>query len=321
MLSLVGIGLFLALTWLATSHLICPSRRLLQDYHHEILDHPNDHGLKIDSFTLRDHRGYDVPCLLCEPGKLPGPALKGNKLRAELQSQGYALPSWGAIKATIILLHGHSGRKEDHLPVAERFCALGFRCILIDLPGHGDNPAPYATFGYFESTLPSEVLREAEKRFQLAKAPSAIFGISQGGAIALQAAALPEANWFAVAELSSFASLDEVISEQAKNYFEPLQGPAQKVVHWLVATRAGFNPTLVKPLDAALHLDRPAVLIGHGDADTFIPVSHAQRLYDAVPSSQKRYLSIPGAGHHNVLITATPVYATVGKFLLNSIPR
>src|SRR5207302_9521229 len=126
---------------------------------------------------------------------------KGNKLRSQLQAQGLSVPDWGEVKATLILLHGHSGRKEDHLPVAERLCAVGFRCILIDLPGHGDHPAPFATFGFREAALPGEVLREAARRFAFKPEPAGLFGISQGGAIALQSAARPDEEWFAVAEI------------------------------------------------------------------------------------------------------------------------
>lgn len=312
-------SLFFALTWMASSRLICPRREALQDYHRHILDHASNHGLVIQPFSVHTSDGHDTPCLLCMPSRQSGAALKGNKVRQELQATGVTVPPWGDVKATLVLLHGHNGRKEDHLAVAERFCAAGFRCILMDLPGHGDHPAKFATFGVTEAKLPHEVLQAAAQKFVFPAQPAGLFGISQGGAIVLQSAVRPGEPWFAVAELSAFSSLDEVIAEQARRWFGPLQRPARVIVHWLVEHRAGFRPEEATPLNAARLLTHQAVLIGHGDSDRFIDHAHAHRLFAAVPTARKQFLNIPTANHHNVLITSTPVYATISAFLLNSL--
>lgn len=314
----LGIG-FPALCWLASSRLICPTRRTLQDYHEEILGNARDHGMQIRSFNIEAGEWKDTPCLVCEPTTTPGTAEKGSKLRAQLATEGVALKPWGEIIGNLVLLHGHTGRKEDHLPVAERFCAAGFRCILVDLPGHGDHPDRFASFGFREASLPSEALDAAGKAFNFAPSPAGLFGISQGGAIALQAAARDSSRWFAVAELSSFSDLDGVIANQARRMFGPLQAPAQFVVSQLVKWRADYDPASIRPLDAAVRLDSLPVLIGHGDADTFVPPDHARRLFNAVPSHNKQFLSISGAGHSTVLITPQPVYATISKFFVNAV--
>jgi alpha-beta hydrolase superfamily lysophospholipase len=314
-LLVLAITTFGVVTWLASSRLICPPRRTLQDYHHEILASPHERGLRIEAFTVGK-----APCLLCEPVAQPGPAVKGNKLRTELKAAGVNLLPWGHIKATLVLLHGHTGCKEDHLPVAERFCAAGFRCLLVDLPGHGQHPEPFASFGVREASLPQEVLETAARQFQFQPAPAALFGISQGGAIVLQAAARDHAPWFAVAELSSFASLDQVVAQQSRGLFGLLAPLATSAVTRLVEQRAGYTPAQVRPLDAAARLSLP-VLIGHGEADTFVTPDQARELYVAAPSTKKQFLSIPSAGHSTVLITPAPVYATVSRFLLDALPR
>jgi pimeloyl-ACP methyl ester carboxylesterase len=315
----LGVAIFLTLAWMASSRLICPPRAAIHDHQREILDHPEAHGLVIHSFTVRTSDGYDTPCLMCEPSRHPGVALKGNKVRQELLAQGVAVPPWGDITATLVLLHGHSGRKENFLAVSERFCAAGFRCLMMDLPGHGEHPAPFATFGLTEATLPQEILQEAAKRFSFAPQPAGLFGISQGGAIALQAAARPGATWFVVGELSGFATLDEVIAAESRHLFGPLHQPACGIVHWLVMKRARFLPENVRPIDAVTLLKDQAVLIGHGDADDFVPPEHARRLFAAVPSARKTFLSVPGADHHHVLVTTAPVYATVSAFFLKAL--
>jgi len=305
---------FLGVDWMADK-LIKPPRRDLQDYHREILANARDHGMRIEAFDVRG-----TPCLLCEPLADPGAAVKGNKLRSELLAQGLALAPWGEIKATLVLMHGHKGRKEDHLPVAERFCAAGFRCLLIDLPGHGQNPQTFASFGKTECVLPDHVLDAASRQFDFTPQPAGLFGISQGGAIALQAAALNEKQWFAVAELAGFASLDQVITRQAKSLFGPLASAADWSVASLVEQRAGFAPRDIRPVDAAAKLTLP-VLIGHGDADDFVTPDQAKALFAAVPSTRKQFLNVPGAGHSNVLVTTAPVYATLSRFFLEALPR
>lgn len=302
---------FLGLIWLSSSRLTKPSRRSLQDYHRDILSNAAAHGLTIRSFTVGS-----IPSLLCEPTVTPSP--KGTKLRTELQAMGLTVPPAGEMRATLVLLHAHGGRKEDHLPVAERFCAVGFRCVLPDLPGHGDHPATFATFGHTEVTLPGEVLRAAAEQFHFNAAPAGLFGVSQGGAISVQAAARVEEHWFAVAEVAGFAALDEVIDGQARRLFGPLHQPAHWLVEQLVQARAGFAPHSIRPVDAAAKLTIP-ILIAHGDADSFVTPEHAQRLFDAAPASLRQFMNIPGAEHGNVLITDAPVYATVSRFYLNAL--
>ena len=68
-----------------------------------------------------------------------GPTPRQRQLRAQLRTRGLALPVYGNVHGTLILLHARKGRKEDLLPVAERFAAAGFRCLIPDLPAHGES--------------------------------------------------------------------------------------------------------------------------------------------------------------------------------------
>jgi pimeloyl-ACP methyl ester carboxylesterase len=312
---------FFVICWIASSRLICPSRRPLQDYHREIIANAVEHGMVIRPFMVETGPWKGTPCLVCEPSNHPGAAAKGNLLRKQLETEGVVLKPWGRIISSVVLLHGHTGRKEDHLPVAERLCAVGFRCILPDLPGHGDHPSPHASFGFRESTLPSAALEATALAMKFDSQPACLMGISQGGAIALQAAAADQTKWAAVAELSSFADLEGVIANQARRIFGPLHAPARFLVGHLVQWRAGYDPVFVRPVDAAAKLDSIPVFIGHGDIDTFVPPDHAKRLLEATHTGTKQFLSIHGAGHHDVLVTPQPVYATISKFLVDALQK
>jgi len=63
-------------------------------------------------------------------------------------------------------------------------------------------------------------------------------------------------------------------------------------------------------------IDLPLLII-HGEADTLIPVQHAQRLYEAAVSKQKTLLRVPHAGHNNLLAVASDQYFTAIKTFIS----
>ena len=220
------------------------------------------------------------------------------------------------------MLHGRNGRKEDHLPIAERFCAAGFVCVSIDLPGHGEHPSDLATFGHREAPLVPALLAELRKTHAL-PAPTALFGISQGGCIALQAAAAHPDAYFALASVASFADLNEILQTSAERYhpvIRPVSGLATRLVRFGTWCRAGFDPASIKPAEAASTLHIP-VFIGHGHQDTFIPPDHARRILHAVPHERKTLRIVPDGSHGNVLAKGgNQLYADMAAFLLRHLP-
>lgn len=310
---------FLAVVgWLGSSKLISPQRRGLQDYHREILASPANYGLKIESFNGTGN----TPCLLVTPAAQPGEAKKSRILREELEKRGVSTPPWGEITGTVVLLHGHCGRKEDHLPICERFCAAGFRCIVLDLPGQGEHPAVFGTFGVKEAPLVEKLFDEAAARFVFAPSPAYLFGISQGGAIALQTAARTPGKWQAVASLATFCSLNRPV-ENSAFYRTPacvrFSSPAFAFsVACGARLRAGFWTTDVRPVDAAAKLRMP-VFIGHGECDTFIGIDQGREIFAAIPASRKQFRMIEGADHNHVLSKGShALYADLCQFFLES---
>ncbi|BCX49389.1 hypothetical protein HAHE_32970 [Haloferula helveola] len=300
-----------AVGWIGSSHMITPPRRVLQDYHLEILADPERRGLSVEPWT----GPQATPCLIVTPSQIPAVTPKGQQLRSMVDE----VPAWGDIRGTVVLLHGHCGRKEDHLPICERFCAAGFRCILVDLPGHGDNPAQLARFGWKEADLIGSLTDACAAEFGFVGSPAFLFGVSQGGAIALQVAAKNPAHWAGVISVAAFASLDEPMRSalsQADPKLQPLGPVALTAVSWTTRARAGFFPDQIRPVDAARKLTLPA-LVFHGGADRFVSPDRAQRIFDAIPSPDKRLRIIEGAGHGRVLSAdAANTYADCCRFML-----
>lgn len=318
-LLLLALLLFGLIGWFGSEHLVSPKRRALQPYHHEIIGNPDLYGLKIEAFTGPGK----TPCLLVTPSTNPGEAKKSRIARGELAKRGVSLPDWGAQEGTVILLHGHGGRKEDHLPICERFCAAGFRCIVLDLPGQGEHPALYGTFGLREAPLVEKILEDASARFAFRPSPAFLFGVSQGGSIALQTAARSPGKWAAVASIATFSSLDRPVLRSAQEMTPACLHfccPAAAVsVGCGARIRAGFWPEDIRPADAAAKLSMP-VMIGHGDKDPYIGINQAREIFAAIPSPRKRFRAVEGADHNHVLSMGShALYADVCEFFRDAI--
>lgn len=289
----------------------------MQDYHREFLANPHAHGVVVKPFVCDD----GTPCLLCEPAPLGRLSARGQRVREQLQQKKITLPPSGAMIGNIVLIHGRRGRKEDYLLIAERFCAVGFRCILLDLPAHGDHPARIACYGVKEAGLPAMVLREAALKFGFEPQSAGIMGISMGGAVGVRAASEKGAGWRAAVLVSTFDSLENVVRHQATELAGSWCGSLwESMTRWMYEWRTGVSLRAVNSAALASKLTCP-VLIAHGTADHVIPLRLGRHLFEKLPSAtEKRWIEIPGADHHNVLITDFPIYAEMAEWMLHSVP-
>lgn len=321
-LAAVFLTITIGIAWIGSKQTLSPKRRSIENNHRVILDEPAHYGLNISSFTARD----GTPCMVCEPvapeSVDPTIAHKSRVLRHELALRNAPLGPWGQIRGTIFMLHGHRGCKEDHLPICERFCAAGFRCLLIDIPGHGQSPQPYATFGYRESEMIAAIWQEYQDNYGLSNSPLFLFGYSQGGAISLLTAAKHPEEIRAIASISAFSSLENPIAASAKHlppvirHLTPLTTRACALGIYL---RVGFFPSAVQP-SRAVSMIRCPVFLSHGLDDSFVPADQAQQIYDAIPGHQKKLKLIPAAKHHNTLSTgSTALYADICEHFLHAL--
>ncbi len=304
--------------WLAADQLAHPPRRPMQDYHLEFLSDPAAHGVVLKSFVCAD----GTPCLVCEPDPKGVLGKRGQVIREQLTQKGLTLPAPGSVVGSLMLVHGRRGRKEDYLLVAERFCAVGFRCILLDLPAHGEHPGVTACFGVKEGHLPAMALKEAAAKFGFNSEPAGIMGMSMGGAVSIRAAVEKDAPWRAAVLVSTFDSLDHVVLHQTSNWMGDWLGSAwSRITGWFYQRQAHVEISDANSIALVPGLKCP-VLVAHGISDRVIPVECGRRLYAALPSSiEKRWIEIPGADHDNVLITDFPIYAEMAEWMLRHVPQ
>ncbi len=305
-----------ALTWWAGSELASPSRRPLHDYHLEFLAHPAAHGMQVEKFTLKD----GTPCLMCAPDPSGKLGSRGETIRSQFAAKNYPLPPAGQVLGTLVLVHGRKGRKEDYLPIAERLCAVGFRCLLPDLPSHGEHPSPLIYYGVREAQLPAQVLNEASEKFSFPPQPAGLLGMSMGGSVAMHAADLPSSPWQALVIISSFHAFQPALQLQASSLAGSWLGkPWADGAGWIYQWKTDLALSDIQPHTHAAHLQIPTLIL-HGTDDRIVPIESGRQLFASLPARlEKKWVEIPSADHHNVLITDFPTYATIAQWMLTHV--
>lgn len=315
-ISLTTAILYLALVWWCAKEIAEPSRRTAEAPHQPYFDGSAKAGFTVEKFVSSE----GMPCLVCTPEHVDEFSKRAGIIREQLAAQGISLKPTGEIVGTLLILHGRSGIKEDYLPVAERFCAVGFRCIIPDLPGHGANPEPFTTYGVLEAPMILKCFGEAAGKFGFTGQPCAILGQSMGGAEAIHAAALDGSPFHALVVVSSFDKLETVIRGQANSLLGSTLGaavsmPAGKLFEW----KTGIHLSEINSSEKARNIRIPTLVI-HGDDDKMVPTASGKVLFESFPENTKKsWLEVPGAEHNNVLVTDYPLYAAMAHWFLEHV--
>ncbi len=304
---------FVLVGW-AVASVFMPVRPALTADQTLLLDDPARAGLRVMSLDCLQGQ---APCLVVSPKSGSAPGQRGRRLRQQLQSRGVTLPPYGQVVGTIVLLHGRNSRKEQMLRIAERFAAAGFRCVIPDLPGHGNSPLAQARFGTsdFERMLPARLLADVQEKLNWRPAPAFLWGYSMGGAVALHAAAEETANWRGLVIVSSFDRLDTVVDAHLNRHLGQL---AAMHTTWFSPIGALFGtPDIdsIQPSRIAPSVHVPTLVI-HGDRDQTIDPARGRALYSSLGSADKQWITVPGAGHQDVFITDMPLFARTAAWML-----
>lgn len=290
--------------WACASLFVIPPRRECEPRHRETLARPADFGFSIDRFTAAGgDSGVQLEAALLTPVAEPGEAVKTRRMRQRLQAVGVKPTVPGSYRGTVVMLHGRGGIKEHAFPVAERFVAAGFRCLIYDARAHGESGGTYCTYGFRERADLRAVIDAAQLRYGRDElGPLLAFGISQGAAVVLQS--LPdEPRLRAAVTVAPFAELSPVAA-----------GAVGRVAgawvpdwlrKWVVdggGWLAGFPPSAIRPVAVAPAIPVP-VMVVHGDRDSVIPLEHGRRIYDALGGAGKLWRPVVGGTHGAVLAT------------------
>ena len=199
-------------------------------------------------------------------------------------------------RGTVVLLHGYGVAQFAMVPWALRLAEDGWRCVLVDLRGHGRSTGNRIFYGVEETRDLRQLLDELERTGQ-GCGPVTALGESYGAALALRWQAEDARIERAIA-IAPYATLSNAVLNICREY-----------AHWMPRAfpKAGLKrlPDLLKvpaaELDTATVLARrpvPALFVAGAD-DRISPVAEVEKLYRAAaPGSE--FVVIPQASHESV---------------------
>jgi pimeloyl-ACP methyl ester carboxylesterase len=217
----------------------------------------------------------------------------------------------GPPRGTVLLLHGFLQRKEYLAPWAVRLAQAGYRCVLLDLRGHGASTGAHISFGAFESRDVSAVLDDLGARgWDVSHV--GVLGVSYGASVALLAAGR-DPRITAVVAFEPFASAGRAVPELMRAAFASeaagISDQQFAAAHIKEARIAGFS-WAEADIAAALQRTRAPVLFIHGAADTWVSPDHSRTLMKVAPPGSELKI-IPKDNHVSLPLQIEPFQQAV----------
>jgi uncharacterized protein len=204
---------------------------------------------------------------------------------------GWYIPSQNG--AAVIILHGYGGNRVGELPRAMMLARAGYGVLLYDMRGHGESSPVLRSLGWVDVVDVDTAVTWLQNRDDVNPNRIGIFGFSQGGQVALRAAAQSNAIQAVAADGPGFANNDDM--PPVLSLFEKIIGIGNGIVDKGVEWRTGFEPptAVIDIIDEIA--PRPLLLIAAGEADEIEP--RIVQNYFNYAQEPKTIWVIPEAGH------------------------
>ena len=210
---------------------------------------------------------------------------------------GYRLFTHTQDAPLVLYFHGNGEIAADYNDIATLYHNCGVSLLVVDFRGYG-----WSTGKPGIDNLTSDVefvvnaLRSICEAANINTNSFYVMGRSMGSAPAIQAATQHADQFKGVIIESGFASVMPLLVRRGMGFLvKNMPDPINNL---------GKIKTLSIPL-----------LVIHGERDQLIPVEQGQMLYDAAPVATKDLLRLPNAGHNDMLLSATPYFATLATFV------
>ncbi len=199
----------------------------------------------------------------------------------------------GAPRGTVVLLHGWGVAQFAMAPWALRLAEDGWRCVLVDLRGHGKSTGDRVYFGTREVHDMEQLLDRLQRDGQLV-GPVAAVGESYGGALGLRWEG-QDSRVRSVVAIAPYAELSNAIVNIRSDYAGWLPGflvrsGIKKLPEVLNVSQSELDMTSVLATNPV-----PALLFA-GTDDQVAPVREVEKLNRLV-SPGSEFVVVPGATH------------------------
>jgi fermentation-respiration switch protein FrsA (DUF1100 family) len=244
----------------------------------------------------------------------PPPELQAVPVRFDT-STGGSVAGWFAPgqrgRGAVLLLHGVRGSRHAMTARSLFLHRRGIATLAIDLPGHGESPAPRITFGANESHGVTAALAWLARRCPGERVGA--IGVSLGAASLVLAQPVPPPA--AVVLESMYPTIEEAVADRLASHLCAPAAALAPVLLWQMPWRLGATAAQLHPIDALPSLRSP-LLLAAGDLDRHTTLAETERLYAAARAADKSLWIVPGAGHVDLHAFAAAEYERrVGSFM------
>ena len=201
-----------------------------------------------------------------------------------IEPQAAGQSSQAEPRGTLLVLHGYRASSMWIRGMGKGFAQSGYRVVMVDARGHGRSSGQYMTYGVVESRDASQVI-DALERQGLVAGKLGVWGISMGGATAIQLAAR-DSRVSAVVAVAPYTTMRDVVPGVVR-LLMPVYGwfLSDETIRRQVdaaGERAGFDPDEADTLAAMRRVQVPTLIV-HGGGDWIVPPNHGRRLHEANP--------------------------------------
>lgn len=213
---------------------------------------------------------------------------------ADLPGKSNTWTTWP--RGTVVLLHGYGVSEFAMAPWALRLAQNGWRCVLLDLRGHGKSTGRRIFFGLQETHDLSAVLDALAGNGQLTT-PVAVVGESYGAALALRWKTV-ESRVGHVVVIAPYAKLSSAVLNICHEYAPCLP---RGLINSGLKELPGLLGVEPDALDTTTVLARNPVvaLFVAGSQDKVTPVNDVRNLYEHAASGSELII-VPLATHESV---------------------
>jgi len=203
---------------------------------------------------------------------------------------------------TILFFHGNGELASDYDEIGPLYASLGINLLVVDYRGYGSsNGEPSASHLLVDALTVHKRIASTLGEHELRAKPLFVMGRSLGSAAAIEIARHAGNQIAGLIIESGFAYTLPLLATLGLRW--QLEGADE--------ARDGFDH-----LNKIAQVRVPTLII-HGQDDRLIPVENGHALYDYCGATDKRLVTIPHAGHNDLLFSGqTPYFEALRAFVL-----
>ena len=210
-------------------------------------------------------------------------------------------------KRVVICFHGYTSQgMSDYIGLSDYYMKRNFSMLLVDERAHGDSEGEYIGFGCLDRMDAQGWIEWVIEKCG-EDVSDRLHGTSMGGATVLMTSGLKlPVQVKGIVSDCGFTSAKEVFTHVLHSMYHLPAFPMIQISSLVNRKKAGYG---LDDCNAAREVQKAEVpiLLIHGDADTFVPCSMCEKIYENC-ASKKQKLIVKGAAHAESYYKDTEAY-------------